>query len=221
MKLDNILAKNTEFQNLMKQILELEIAIGYTGHSERTAQVAVEIAKKFKYDHTQQTDVFTGGCMHDVGKSKIDKEILMCREHYASGHPNRRELEKHVLYGDVVLRGYKFYTQMVRNIVLCHHKWYDGKGGYPDSVSSEEIPHEAQIISVADCFDAMIMTRPHDPARPLEDALDELKTGSGTQFNPEIIDEFVKMIGRDIRSKDPNVKRISNIYGNLLKTRSE
>jgi len=215
MELDSGLAKIVEFYDLMRQITALENEIGYKGHSERTAQLAVEISKEFNYSQEQQTEMYIGGCVHDVGKSKVPKEILICREHYGGDHPNRRELEKHVIYGDEILRGYEFYTPVVRNIVLCHHKWYDGRG-YPPSTCEAEIPFEAQIMAVADSFDAMIMERPYDPARPFKNSVRELFKERRTHFNLDVLRAFSSVVKAERHLKENEYGRFGRIYGSYL-----
>ena len=81
------------------------------------------------------------------------------------------------------------------DLVRSHHEWYDGHG-YPDQLAGETIPIGAQIIAVCDAFGAMTGERPYRPPMSVEDALDELSRGAGTQFNPTVVRAFSKLMGQ-------------------------
>jgi len=80
-------------------------------------------------------------------------------------------------------------------IILHHHESYDGKG-YPDGLAGEAIPLEARIMAVADTFNAMTSDRPYRKALSLQIAVDELKRCSGTQFDPKVVEAFLKVLER-------------------------
>ena len=75
-------------------------------------------------------------------------------------------------------------------LVRWHHEWWNGSG-YPDALTQEQIPLAARILSVADCFDAMISPRAYKPARTRDDAMEELIRCKGTQFDPGCVDVFI------------------------------
>jgi HD-GYP domain-containing protein (c-di-GMP phosphodiesterase class II) len=78
-------------------------------------------------------------------------------------------------------------------VIRHHHERFDGTG-YPDGLAGRAIPLPARIFAVADSFDAMISDRPYRRARPMEMAIEEIEDGSGTQFDPEIVDAFVSLV---------------------------
>ena len=80
-------------------------------------------------------------------------------------------------------------------IILYHHERYDGKG-YPDEKKAGEIALGARIIAVADSFDAMFTDRPYRKALTKEEAIAELKKGSGSQFDPKIVDVFLRIVDK-------------------------
>jgi HD-GYP domain-containing protein (c-di-GMP phosphodiesterase class II) len=84
----------------------------------------------------------------------------------------------------------------VAPIVLYHHEWFDGSG-YPEARSREEIPVESRIIAVADCYDAMIRPDKHRVAMTSEIAVDEIKSSSGTQFDPQVVVALEQLALRD------------------------
>jgi HD-GYP domain-containing protein (c-di-GMP phosphodiesterase class II) len=81
------------------------------------------------------------------------------------------------------------------DLVRSHHEWYDGNG-YPDRLAGEEIPVGAQIIAVCDAFGAMTGERAYRSPMSVEDALDELSRGAGTQFSPAVVRVFSKLMGQ-------------------------
>lgn len=85
--------------------------------------------------------------------------------------------------------------QMAERIAHSHHERWDGKG-YPQNLKGEDIPIEARIVAVADAFDAMTNTRPYRLALTAEEALDEIKAGSGTQFDPSVVEAFLRLVQR-------------------------
>ena len=79
--------------------------------------------------------------------------------------------------------------------IVHHHERYDG-AGYPDGLVGEDIPLASRILTVTDAFDAMTSDRPYRQAMPIEEALEELKSNAGTQFDPDIVVAFVSLIER-------------------------
>ena len=168
----------------------LEAKDPYTrGHSERVAEYAVALGKGMGFDSRILEDVEYSALLHDLGKLAIPSAILtksgklspaemaLIREHPARG-------------AAMVLRipALKGLTSYVRS----HHEWYGG-GGYPDGLDSEHIPLIAQVLAVADSFDAMTTTRAYRSARTMSEAVAELREGAGTQFSPQVVQAFVRV----------------------------
>ena len=89
------------------------------------------------------------------------------------------------------------------DIILAHHERFDGSG-YPRGLAGEEIPLGARIFSVADAYDAMTSNRPYREAKPVRDAIDEIRSCSGTQFDPRVVDAFLKVSA----NTDGNKRRV-------------
>jgi HD-GYP domain-containing protein (c-di-GMP phosphodiesterase class II) len=102
----------------------------------------------------------------------------------------RKEIEKHPLVGYSILKPIEEFQEPILG-VKYHHERYDGKG-YPNGLRGRKIPLIAQIISVADTFDAMTSHRPYRPAMKREEAVEEIKRNKGKQFSPLIVEAFLK-----------------------------
>jgi len=87
------------------------------------------------------------------------------------------------------------HMQMAEEIARCHHEWWDGTG-YPGNVSGSAIPLSARITALADVFDALTHDRPYKAAWPIEAALDEIAELKGAQFDPQLADLFIVLVGR-------------------------
>jgi HD-GYP domain-containing protein (c-di-GMP phosphodiesterase class II) len=128
--------------------------------------------------------------LHDLGKIGIPDSILLkpgklTRDEYAT-------VRNHPSVGESILGPIQFLTR-VKDIIRHHHEHYNG-GGYPDGLKAEKIDIQGRIIAVADAFDAMRSDRPYRSARSREEALEELKKYSGTQFCPECVEAFHRVL---------------------------
>jgi HD-GYP domain-containing protein (c-di-GMP phosphodiesterase class II) len=129
-----------------------------------------------------------GALLHDIGKIGIKDEIL--RKPGALSPEEYQTIQEHPLIGVKIVEGIEFFKNKIP-MIRHHHEHFDGKG-YPDGLVGEGIPLEARIIAVPDAFDAMASLRPHRKAMPLEDILLEMEKYKGKQFDPKILEIFLK-----------------------------
>lgn len=160
------------------------------GHSQRVTEYAVAIAEELGLSPTEVDVVRNASILHDVGKIGIKERIL--KKPGRLTDEERREMEYHPFIGTRILQSVKL-LEPVMPLVYHHHEWYDGNG-YPDGLQGDEIPLGARIISVADAFESMTSDRPYRKALPTEEALAELKRGSGRQFDPRVVQAFVRLV---------------------------
>ena len=169
----------------------LEIHDLYTkGHSENVAQIARRIAVAMGLDMELVQLSYWSGLVHDIGKILIPDEVLN-----KPGKLNDAEyaiIKKHPVWAYEAIHQNRELEDIAR-IVRHHHERWDGMG-YPDGISGEEIPLVAQILGVADAYEAMTSQRSYKPARSKEEAIQELKACSGHQFSPRIAEVFIQTL---------------------------
>jgi HD-GYP domain-containing protein (c-di-GMP phosphodiesterase class II) len=159
-------------------------------HSTRLAEWGLRVARSLGVPEHSLPDLETGALLHDIGKVAIPDSIL--------GKPGRLTDEEF----EIVKRHPEFGWTVIRNLpglehtslqILHHHENFDGTG-YPAGLKGAEIPIGARIVSVIDAFDAMISTRPYRAGLPLEEVIRRLHESSGTQFDPLVVQAFVRIV---------------------------
>jgi energy-coupling factor transport system substrate-specific component len=195
-KTAELIRKQEENKTFINQTIHafakcIDIKDKYTnGHSFRVAQYASMMAAKMGYSPEEVEEVYNIGLLHDIGKVTVPGEIL--------NKPGKLTEEEYAIIKQHAGNGYDILKEIEISPALAlgagyHHERIDGKG-YPSGKRGEEIPMVAQIIAVADTFDAMNSTRPYRKKMKMEDIVEELKRISGTQLNPEIVDMLLKLI---------------------------
>jgi len=159
------------------------------GHCQRVTAFTVAIAKTMGVEGEELRKIARGAFLHDIGKMGIPDSIL--RKPGPLTDDERAVMRKHCEIGHAVLTKIPFLNEPAE-IVLSHQERFDGKG-YPRGLRGEEIPLGARIFAVADTLDAMISDRPYRKALPLSVAREEIKTHAGTQFDPKVVDVFLRM----------------------------
>jgi HD-GYP domain-containing protein (c-di-GMP phosphodiesterase class II) len=160
------------------------------GHSAATMQHAVAVAKTLGLGPDEIVAVNLGALFHDIGKIGIPEHIL--RKPSALTDEEWAEMKAHPVIGANLI-GEVPNLERIRPIVLAHHEHYDGSG-YPNGLRADEIPLAAQIISVADTYEALTSTRPYRPAVGHDPAVAELRRVAGSQLNPIVVEAFIRQI---------------------------
>ena len=163
------------------------------GHSDRVAEYARKIALEMGIAEEEADMLKSVAELHDIGKLGIEESILN-----KDGKPTPEEWEiikEHPKTGEEILTPV-FLDKKKLAIVRSHHERYDGKG-YPDGLKGDEIDILAQIVSVADSYDAMTSKRAYRDSMGKAAAIEELVKHSGTQFNPEVVEAFIRVLGRE------------------------
>lgn len=168
----------------------VEIKDRYThGHSERTAAIAVALGLRLRLSEDTLRAVARGGHLHDVGKIAIADEIL--------NKPGRLTAEERAIIETHPRVGHELVSPLaalreVLPAVLHHHERWDGSG-YPDGLKETQIPLVARVVAVADVWDALTSDRSYRPGMPPQVALSHIVAGTGTHFEPRIVDAMVSL----------------------------
>lgn len=175
---------------LLSMIQILEIYDPYTrGHSENVARDCAMVSEMMGLDHRTIRLLYWAGLVHDIGKFLVPKEIL--DKPYRLAKEEFDLIKMHSAWGARVL-GTSGYLTEVADLVLHHHERIDGKG-YPDGLSGSHIPLGSRVIAVADGFDAMVNDRPYRRKLAVPDAVKEMVSACGQQYDPDIVSVFLGM----------------------------
>jgi len=158
-------------------------------HSHRVKEIAVDIGRVMRVTDSELEALEWGGLLHDVGKIGVPDGVLLKQERLT--RDERMIMNAHpVLGAQIIAPVTKLAPELP--IIRHHHEWYNGSG-YPDRLIGDEIPKLARILHVADAFEAMTAARPYRMT-PLthEQALAELRKFAGVQFDPVVVDAFVR-----------------------------
>jgi diguanylate cyclase (GGDEF)-like protein/PAS domain S-box-containing protein len=162
------------------------------GHTARVQHYAYELGKILGLSEERLNDLSLLSRFHDLGKVGIPDHIL-----FKNGKLNKSEFEEIKKHSEI---GYRIAISAsdlahIADFILKHHEWWNGKG-YPLGCYGEKIPLESRIITIVDAYDAMISDRPYKEAMSHEEAIEELRNCSGTQFDAELVKKFISMIER-------------------------
>lgn len=160
------------------------------GHSERVSELATELGKELGLSSAEIHELEMASYLHDIGKIGIPDDILM--KPARLNNDEMRRVREHPSIGASILTPLFFLGEVVPAI-KHHHEHYDG-GGYPEGLRGKSIPLGARILSLADAFEAITSDRPYRKARSVEEAVKEIKRCSGTQFDPELVEAFIRVL---------------------------
>lgn len=188
--------KNKEIQRVTLEAIStianiIDAKDEYTkGHSQRVAEYAVELARKLGYSEAELNNVHVIALLHDIGKIGIPDSVL--KKAAGLSDDEYEIMKQHVDIGNRILHD----NTVIENLsqgVKYHHERYDGSG-YTAGLKGEEIPEIARIICLADAYDAMTSNRVYRPRLTDEQAINELISNSGTQFDPDMVKAFVQLL---------------------------
>ena len=169
------------------------------GHSFRVAKYTAMLAKELGYDDETVEKYYRIAQLHDVGKIGIPKAVL--------NKPGKLTVEEYDLIKSHTIKGYDILKDIsimpeLATGAQSHHERPDGRG-YPNHLIGSKIPRVAQIIAVADTFDAMYSNRPYRSRMNFEKVVSIIKEVSGTQLTPDVVDAFLRLVEKG-EFRDPN-----------------
>ena len=176
------------------------------GHSTRVADYAERIAKAMGISQERIHILHRAGMLHDIGKIAIPDSVFL--------KPSKLTQEEYKLIQEHVIMSYEILNKIslfddIKEIVRDHHEHYDGSG-YPRGLRGDETPILAQILTLADSFDAMTTDRIYKGRKSVQEALDEIERLSGKQFNPEIVQVALQAL-KDVKIEDIHHQKPQNM----------
>ena len=195
-KTRRLLKKQAEHKKLIHEMSEvfascIDMKDSYTnGHSHRVAKYTAMLAERMGKSKEEIEELYHIALLHDIGKISIPDRVL--------NKPDRLTDEEFAVMKSHSARGFEILKDITIDPALAlgagyHHERIDGKG-YPNGLTGDEIPEVAQIIAVADTFDAMYSTRPYRKRLPLDTVAAEIQKAAGTQLNPQVVDVFMQLV---------------------------
>jgi hypothetical protein len=162
-------------------------------HSQRLADLTRRLATSLELTPEYVDEIVLASRVHDLGKIGISNEILLKQGPLT---PEEAQImSQHPVIGSQILSSYSMFHASVP-IVRHHHERWDGRG-YPDGLAGERIPIGARIIAIADSFDAMTADRPYRKGLSVDEAVERLKAGMGTQYDPKLCAAFIQILMDD------------------------
>jgi HD-GYP domain-containing protein (c-di-GMP phosphodiesterase class II) len=169
----------------------VEARDAYTGkHAERVAAYGLELARLIDPALAEDPETEFGFLLHDVGKVAVPDAIL--HKPSALNEAEMDIMRRHPITGYEIVSHIDFLEGKAQDIVRCHHERWDGSG-YPEGLSTRDIPQAARIFSVADTLDAITSDRPYRTGTSIAEAREEIARGSGTQFDPEAVEALMEV----------------------------
>ena len=197
-KTKKLLKKQEEDKILIREIVEafaktIDLRDKYTnGHSQRVAEYTAMLTRELGYDEETTEKYYNIALLHDIGKIGVPGEVLnkpgkLDDEEY-------KTIQSHTVLGYNVLKDISIMPELSVG-AESHHERPDGKG-YPQGLKGDEIPRVAQIIGVADAFDAMYSNRPYRKRMNFEKVVSIIKGASGTQLTEDVVEAFLRIVDR-------------------------
>jgi len=173
----------------MVTLLDTRIPQEY-GHSPYFGRLVAAIAQEMHLDEKQVESLKYASLLHDAGKVDIPLEILTKTSKLTP--KEYRIIKCHPLKGAQILRPLQILKPAIP-IIMHHHEKYNGTG-YPSRLKKGQIPQGARIMAVADAFEAMVYGRPYRERKNISNAVKEIKKKSGTQFDPRVVEAFLRAL---------------------------
>ncbi len=200
---------------LISMVHSIELKDPYTrNHSERVTVFAYLLGKRYGLSMRELRTLYYAAMLHDIGKVGIPDEIL--KKQGSLSEDEFAVIKRHPQIGANMIMDVTFLKESAY-VVLFHHEHYDGSG-YPAHLEGDQIPLLSRIISIVDAFDAMITERPYKKAYSIDDAIEYLRKGKGTHFDPKLTDLFIEMLETEREKFEEIIRKpdVMSIYEELF-----
>jgi putative two-component system response regulator len=171
-------------------------------HGYRVGKLSALVAERLQWPQQSISAIEVAGRLHDIGKIAVPDRILLSLQQL--GDVERRWMTAHTTIGSELLSKSDLpQLRIAEEIARHHHEWWDGNG-YPSKLAGKRIPIHARIVALADVFDALTHGRPYAPAWSIDQAIEEIRSRRGTQFDPDLTDTFLALVA-DLRRAHPDL----------------
>jgi HD-GYP domain-containing protein (c-di-GMP phosphodiesterase class II) len=160
-------------------------------HSVRVTQLALQLAERVAPELAADPRLEWGFRLHDIGMLGVSNAILRKRGRLTFDELG--QVREHPLLGERIVAQVSYLNGIARQVIGAHHERWDG-AGYPRRLEADRIPLSARIFTLADVYDAMTTDQPYRAALPIDVVLEHIAGGSGTQFDPELVDPFLSLV---------------------------
>jgi len=197
-KTKSLLKKQEENRILIREIVEafaktIDMKDNYTnGHSKRVAEYTAMLTRELGYNEETVEKYYNIALLHDIGKIGVPAQVL--NKPGKLDDDEFKTIKSHTVLGYNVLKDISIMPELSVG-AEAHHERPDGKG-YPNGLKGDEIPRVAQIIGVADAFDAMYSNRPYRNRMNFEKVVSIIRGASGTQLTADVVDAFLRIVER-------------------------
>jgi putative two-component system response regulator len=156
-------------------------------HTQRVAEAARGLGLRLGLTQSALDALYRGGIIHDIGKIGISESILL-KSGPLDTH-ERSRMQAHPVIGESIVAPLHAGSGLLP-IIRHHHERFDGRG-YPDGLRGDQIPILARIVSVCDAYDALVNDRPYRPGLSRDEAIEILRRGAGTQWDPDLVELLI------------------------------
>ncbi len=171
------------------------------GHTQRVAEITLRLAKRMGFSEQDLVHVRRGALLHDIGKMGVPDSILLKPDKLTD--EEWEVMRMHPTYAHHMLVPIAYLAPAL-DIPYCHHEKWDGTG-YPQRLQGEDIPLSARIFAAVDVYDALTSDRPYRKAWSREKTLDFIREQSGTHFDPQVVEVFLRMANEEIVTPTPSL----------------
>jgi len=184
-------AEKTYLETITALAMAVEAKDPYSrGHIDRVSGYAQRLGREMGMDEETMKILKNGAVLHDVGKIGVRDDVL--RKNAPLNEDEQNEMRQHVIIGVNIIKPIRSMSALC-DLVRYHQEFYDGNG-YPDGLKGEQIPLTARMIKVCDAYDAMTTDRSYRKGLSRDEARKELALKSGSEFDPKVVESFLKII---------------------------